>query len=138
MELEAMSELKKLADSMIPFGRFIGVEFVSAEKDRVVARLEVTPELCGHPEVINGGAIMAFADTVGAAGAVINLPEGMWTTTLESKTNFVAPVPLGTVLTAETTPIHRGRRTMIWQTRLTTSKGKLAAVVVQTQMVLEK
>jgi uncharacterized protein (TIGR00369 family) len=79
---------------------------------------------------------MAFADTLGAAGTILNLPAGASTTTIESKTNFIAAAPLGTVLTGESAPVHRGRRTMVWQTRITTPEGKLVALVTQTQMVL--
>ena len=80
---------------------------------------------------------MAFADTLGAAGTILNLPEKSWTTTIESKTNFVAPAPVNTTVIGEATPVHRGRRTMIWQTRVTNEAGKLVAIVTQTQMVLD-
>jgi uncharacterized protein (TIGR00369 family) len=86
--------------------------------------------------VLHGGAIMAFADTLGAMGTLVNLPQGAGTTTVESKTNFVAPAPVGTRVIGETTPVHRGRRTMIWQTRVSTSDGRLVALVTQTQLVL--
>jgi uncharacterized protein (TIGR00369 family) len=79
---------------------------------------------------------MAFADTIGAAGTILNLPEGAGTTTIESKTNFIAAAPLGTHVTGEAMPLHRGRRTMVWQTRITTGDGRLVAVVTQTQLVL--
>ncbi len=80
---------------------------------------------------------MAFADTLGALATVVNLPPGATTTTLESKTNFFAPAPVGTTVTGECTPLHRGRRTMAWQTRITNADGRLLALVTQTQMVLE-
>src|SRR4029077_4233104 len=96
----------------------------------------VRPELCTRPDILHGGAVMAFADTLGAAATVLNLPEGKGTTTIESKTNFLGPAPVGTTVIGETTPIHRGRRTMVWTTRITTAEGKLVAVVTQTQMVL--
>jgi 1,4-dihydroxy-2-naphthoyl-CoA hydrolase len=86
---------------------------------------------------MHGGAIMAFADTLGACGTILNLPEGADTTTLESKTNFIAGAPLGARLIGETTPVHRGRRTQVWTTRISTAEGRLVAVVTQTQMVLE-
>jgi len=98
----------------------------------------VRDDLCTRPAVLHGGAIMAFADTLGAAATVLNLPPGAWTTTIESKTNFLAPAPAGTRVVGETTPIHRGRRTMVWQTRITTAEGRAVAVVIQTQMVLEQ
>jgi uncharacterized protein (TIGR00369 family) len=98
--------------------------------------MTVRENLCTRPAVLHGGAIMAFADTLGATGTILNLKEGAGTTTIESKTNFIAPAPVGTRVTAEATPVHRGRRTMIWQTRVTTSEGRLVALVTQTQLVL--
>jgi uncharacterized protein (TIGR00369 family) len=86
--------------------------------------------------VLHGGAIMAFADTLGALGTLLNLPEGAGTTTIESKTNFVAPAPVGTRVVGEATPVHRGRRTLLWQTRISTPEGRLVALVMQTQLVL--
>jgi 1,4-dihydroxy-2-naphthoyl-CoA hydrolase len=113
------------------------VTFVEAEKDRVVARMQVRPDLCTLYHVLHGGAIMAFADSVGAAATIINLPEdAKGTTTLESKTNFISGVKEGATVIATATPIHRGRRTQVWQTRLETEDAKLVAVVTQTQMVL--
>lgn len=85
---------------------------------------------------LHGGTLMALADTVGAAATLLNLPAGTTTTTLESKTNFLAGVHAGKVR-AETTPLHRGRRTMVWQTRVTDENGRLLSLTVQTQMVLE-
>jgi uncharacterized protein (TIGR00369 family) len=98
--------------------------------------MTVREDLCTIPAVLHGGAIMAFADTLGAMGTLVNLPQGAGTTTVESKTNFVAPAPVGTRVIGETTPVHRGRRTMIWQTRVSTSEGRLVALVTQTQLVL--
>jgi 1,4-dihydroxy-2-naphthoyl-CoA hydrolase len=80
--------------------------------------------------------LMAFADTLGAAATGVNLPACAGTTTIESKTNFLAAAPAGGRIVGETTPIHRGRTTMVWQTRITTEAGRLAAVVTQTQLVL--
>jgi 1,4-dihydroxy-2-naphthoyl-CoA hydrolase len=98
--------------------------------------MTVRDELCTRPAVLHGGAIMAFADTLGAAGTILNLPEGGGTTTIESKTNFIAAAPLGACVTGEATPVHRGRRTMVWQTRISTAEGRLVALVTQTQLVL--
>jgi 1,4-dihydroxy-2-naphthoyl-CoA hydrolase len=132
-----VSPLEFLNSRPLPFAEMMGIVFVAADKDKVVAELEVTPKLCTRPTTIHGGALMAFADTLGAAGTILNLPEGMTTTTLESKTNFIAGAPLGTRLVGETTPVHRGRRTQVWTTRISTSEGRLVAIVTQTQMVLE-
>jgi 1,4-dihydroxy-2-naphthoyl-CoA hydrolase len=133
-----MDELERLRQMRLPFADLLGISYLSASKDRVTAELMVRDDLCTRPAVLHGGAIMAFADTLGAAATVLNLPPGAWTTTIESKTNFLAPAPAGTRVVGETTPIHRGRRTMVWQTRITTAEGRAVAVVIQTQMVLEQ
>ena len=121
----------------LPFAELLGIEIASASAERVVGMMAVRQELCTNPSVLHGGAIMAFADTLGAIGTVLNLAEGAGTTTIESKTNFLAPAPMGTIVTGETVPLHRGRRTMVWQTRITGADGRLLAIVVQTQLVLE-
>ncbi len=133
-----MDTIAFLNQRMMPFAELLGLAYVSADKDKVVARLTVRPELCTVPDVMHGGAIMAFADTLGAAGTILNLPDGAWTTTIESKTNFIAAARAGTVVTGEATPVHRGRRTMVWQTRITNTDDRLVAQVTQTQMVLEQ
>ena len=133
-----MDELERLLQMRLPFADLLGIVYLSASKERVTAELTVRDDLCTRPAVLHGGAIMAFADTLGAAATVLNLPAGAWTTTIESKTNFLAPAPAGTKVVGETTPIHRGRRTMVWQTRITTAEGRAVAVVIQTQMVLEQ
>ena len=114
----------------------LGLTVVRAEKDVVVTTLLVRPEICTLGDTIHGGAIMTLADFTAAAGAVLNLREGQSTTTSESKTNFFAGAKVGTLLTAESTPLHRGRRTQVWETRVTNPDGKLIAKVTQTQMVL--
>jgi 1,4-dihydroxy-2-naphthoyl-CoA hydrolase len=133
-----MDELERLQQSRLPFAELLGVRYTSASKERVTAELAVREELCTRPAVLHGGAIMAFADTLGAAATILNLPEGTWTTTIESKTNFLAPAPVGGKVVGETTPVHRGRRSMVWQTRVSTAEGRLVALVLQTQMVLEQ
>jgi uncharacterized protein (TIGR00369 family) len=120
-----------------PFARLVGLEVTEAEKTRVVARLTVREEICTSGHILHGGAVMAFADTLGAIGAFLNLPAGAGTTTLESKTNFIGAARVGETITAETTPLHVGRRSSVWQTRITKADGRLVAVVTQTQMVLE-
>jgi len=132
-----MTPLEKINAMKMPFAELKGVQFTEAEKDRVVARMQVRPDLCTLGHTIHGGALMAFADSVGAAATVINLREdAKGTTTIESKTNFVGGAREGTTLIAIATPVHRGRRTQVWQTRLETQEGKLVAIVTQTQMVL--
>ncbi len=132
------AELERLKSLKMPFAELLGIELVAATRDLVRAKLAVRPEVCTRPSTIHGGAIMAFADTLGAAGTVLNLPEGHSTTTIESKTNFISGAPVGTTIIGEATPIHRGRRTQVWQTRITRENdGGLVALVTQTQMVLE-
>ena len=115
--------------------RHLGIRFVETGKDRVVAELEVRPELLTTTGTLHGGTLMAFADTIGAAGTVVNLGPGQSTATLESKTNFFAAAFEG-VVRAESTPLHRGKRTHVWQTRITDASGKLLSLTIQTQVVL--
>jgi uncharacterized protein (TIGR00369 family) len=126
-----------MADSGMPFSDLMGVEILEREKTRVVGRLVVRPDLCTSGGILHGGAYMAFADALGAIGGVLNLAAGTRTTTLESKTNFLRGAPVGSVVTGEATPLHVGRRSSVWQTRLTNAEGKLLALVTQTQMTIE-
>ena len=115
----------------------LALQFKRLGLDLVVGELKVREDLCTRPNVLHGGAYMAFADTIGAIATVANLREGETTTTIESKTNFFAAIPLGDTARAECTPLHKGRSTMVWQTRITRADGRLCAVVTQTQMVLK-
>jgi len=117
-------------------GELLGIRFVEAGPDRVVAELTYRGELTTIGGSLHGGTLMALADTVGAAATVLNLPPGAGTTTIESKTNFMAAGRSG-VVRAESTPLHRGKRTMVWQTRVTDEAGRLLSVTTQTQMVLD-
>jgi 1,4-dihydroxy-2-naphthoyl-CoA hydrolase len=119
-----------------PFPTLMGVQILSAEKEAVRARLVVRPDLCTAGHIMHGGAIMAFADTLGAIGTVLNIPREAGTTTIESKTNFISAAREGTTVEAESTPIHIGKKTCVWQTRISREDGKLVAIVTQTQMVL--
>ena len=132
MDPFALIEGKKM-----PFTELLGVHILSAVPERLTAEMVVRENLCTLPAVLHGGAVMAFADSLGAYATMLNLPEGASTTTIESKTNFLAPAPAGTTVTGECAALHRGRRTMVWQTRVTNAQGRLLAVVTQTQMVLE-
>jgi uncharacterized protein (TIGR00369 family) len=118
------------------FPGVLGIRLTSAEPDRVTAELTVRDELCTVPGICHGGVLMAFADTLGAVGTILNLPPDAGTTTIESKTNFFAPALAGTTITAECVPLHRGRRTQTWQTAIRNPDGRLLALVTQTQMVL--
>ncbi|WP_309604224.1 PaaI family thioesterase [Phenylobacterium sp.] len=121
----------------MPFSDLMGIEIVTREKTRVVGTMVVRQDLCTAGEILHGGAYMAFADALGAIGGVLNLAPGARTTTLESKTNFLRAAPLGSTVTGEATPLHIGRRSSVWTTRITNDEGKLLAVVTQTQMTLE-
>jgi 1,4-dihydroxy-2-naphthoyl-CoA hydrolase len=128
---------KKIQETMKPlFPGLMGVEITEVSPERVVATMLVRPDLCTTGETLHGGAIMAFADTLGAIGTIVNLPQGARTVTIESKTNFIGAARAGTRVTGETTPFHRGKTTMVWQTQIKNEAGKLCAVVTQTQMVL--
>ena len=113
----------------------LGIEIVEASPERVVAQLAIRDELRTVGGALHGGTLMAFADTIGAVATALNLPAGAGTTTLESKTNFFAAGRSGTVR-AETTPLHRGKRTMVWQTRVSDEVGRMLSLTIQTQMVL--
>lgn len=113
----------------------LGIRFVETSSDRVVAELSFRDALTTVGGSLHGGTLMAFADTVGAAATILNLPDGASTTTIESKTNFFAAGRSG-IVRAETTPLHRGKRTMVWQTRVTNEEGRLLSLTIQTQMVL--
>lgn len=115
--------------------RNLGVRLVSVTKKRVVAEMPVKARHLNRSGRVNGGALMAFADALGATGTVANLPPGHRTTTLESKTNFFAAGD-GPVLKAVSKPLHIGRTTMVWQTTIRNADKRLVAVVTQTQMVL--
>ena len=115
--------------------KHLGIEFVEVGKERVIAKLLLKKELLTTTDTVHGGTLMAFADTVGATGTVANLAAGQNTATLESKTNFFAACRAGT-LRAESTPLHRGRRTQVWQTRITDEAGKLLSLTLQTQIIL--
>ena len=129
--------MSELIRKHIPFAGLVGVDVVSAEKERIEARLLVRPDLCNPLKGLHGGAALALADTLAAMCASMNLPAGAaGTTTLESKTNFIDVAREGETVVAVCTPLHIGKRTSIWQTRITSEAGKTVALVTQTQMVL--
>jgi 1,4-dihydroxy-2-naphthoyl-CoA hydrolase len=118
------------------FPGLMGIELKEATAERVVATMKVRPDLCTIGDALHGGAIMAFADTLGAIGTFQNLPEGARTTTIDSTTKFIRGASVGSTIVGECTAFHRGRTTMVWQTLVKTDTGKLCAVVTQTQIVL--
>ncbi|HEY4943775.1 MAG TPA: PaaI family thioesterase [Rhizomicrobium sp.] len=119
-----------------PFPTLMGVKILSAEKEMIRAQIAVRADLCTAGHIMHGGAIMAFADALGAIGAVLNMPREANTTTIESKTNFIGAAKEGSTITGESTPVHVGKRTSVWQTRITREDGKLVAIVTQTQLIL--
>jgi uncharacterized protein (TIGR00369 family) len=125
------------AEQQPPFAHFLGIRIMHVSPERVEAEIDVRDELVNRNGVLHGGAVMAFADNLGGTGATANLREGQSTTTIESKTNFFAAIPAGQIARAECTPLHRGKTTMVWQTKVTRADGKLAAIVTQTQLVLD-
>jgi 1,4-dihydroxy-2-naphthoyl-CoA hydrolase len=127
-------QMQKMFAPLLP--GLMGIEVKEATPEKIVATMLVRPDLCTVGNVCHGGAYMAFADTVGAIGTVMNLAPGARTTTIESKTNFLGAAPVNTRISAESTPLHRGKTTQVWQTMIRSEAGKLCAVVTQTQMVL--
>jgi uncharacterized protein (TIGR00369 family) len=124
------------ADEQPPFAGFMGMKITKISPDLVTAEMPVTEQLSNRNGVLHGGALMALADNLGGTATVANLPDGAATATIESKTNFFAAIPVGDVARAECTPLHRGRTTMVWQTKITRGDGRLAAIVIQTQLVM--
>jgi uncharacterized protein (TIGR00369 family) len=121
----------------LPFAALMGLEVTHAAPDRVEGRMVVRPDLCTAGGILHGGAAMALADSLGAVGAFLSTPAGLRTTTLESKTNFIGSAKAGTTVSAVSTPLHVGRRSSVWTTRIEGEGGKLVAVVTQTQMTVE-
>lgn len=130
------SRYDEIARRLPPFGQIFGLRIIQAHPDCLRAELDVTEALSNRNGVLHGGAIMGLADNLGGSATFMNMAEGQGTTTIESKTNFLRAVAIGETITTETTPLHRGRKTQVWQTRLIRSDGKPAAIVTQTQMIL--
>jgi uncharacterized protein (TIGR00369 family) len=130
-----VAAIQKMLDPLFP--GLMGVRLLEVTPERVVAELEVRPDLCTTGGIMHGGAYMAYADTLGAVGTIVNLPSGTSTTTTDSSTKFIAGAKVGTTVRAESLALHRGRTTMVWQTSITNTDGKLCAVVTQTQLVLQ-
>ena len=130
-----VAAVQKLVDSIFP--GLMGVRITVAEPDRIVGKMTVRPDLCTSGGTLHGGAYMAFADTLGALGTVVNLAPGKRTTTTDSSTKFMAGAKVNTVATGESTPLHKGRTTQVWQTMIRNDQGKLCAVVTQTQLIMD-
>ena len=132
--MSAIAVIQELIKPLFP--GLMGMQLTEVTPERIIASMDVRPELCTVGEILHGGALMAFADTLGGIATFVNLERGARTTTIESKTNFLGAMPVGTRIIGECTPLHRGKTTMVWQTRVKSNNGKLCAVVIQTQMVL--
>ena len=130
-----LPSLQKFIQPMLP--GLLGVRLTEATPDRVRAELTVRADLCTAGHILHGGSYMAFADTLGAMGTVLNLRPGQKTVTTDSSTHFIAGAPEGTVVSGEAVPLHRGRSTQVWQTTIHNAEGRLCAVVTQTQLVLD-
>lgn len=136
--MEAQHTVESIQARLAPmFPGLMGVKILALAPERVIAEMQVRPDLCTTGGILHGGAYMAFAHALGAVGTVLNLPEGRGTTTTDSSTKFIAGAKVGTTVRGESVALHRGRTTMVWQTSITNEAGKLCAVVTQTQLVLE-
>ena len=133
--MPSVESLQQILDSLFP--GLMGVRIVELAPERVAAELTVRPDLCTTGSVLHGGACMAFADTLGAIGTVLNMPEGKRTTTTDSSTKFIGAAKVNSTVVGECIALHRGRTTMVWQTTIKSAEGKLCAVVMQTQLVLD-
>jgi uncharacterized protein (TIGR00369 family) len=133
-----MSDMNEIANRQPPFAKLLGMKITHVSPERVTAELPMREELNNRFNIMHGGAIMALADNLGGTATSANLKDGQSTTTIESKTNFFTAIPMGDTAYAECTPLHRGRTTMVWQTRITRGDGKLCALVTQTQLVLNR
>lgn len=128
------AKMQERVKGLLP--ELLGIEFAEVTPGKVTARLKVRKDLCTVGDSLHGGAVMAFADTLGAVAAILNMPAGSRTTTIESKTNFIAGAAVGTTVTGESVPVHKGRTTVVCQTTLRSEAGKLVALVTQTQLVI--
>ncbi len=130
-----LAAIQKLSDPLLP--GLLGITFTELAPERVVAQMLVRPDLCTAGGILHGGAYMAFADTLGAVGTVLNLARGQRTTTTDSSTKFIAGAKVHSVVTGEAIALHRGRTTHVWQTSIRNAEGKLCALVTQTQLLLD-
>ncbi len=133
--MHSLESIQQLLQPLFP--GLMGVRLTGLAPERVVAEMVVRPDLCTTGGVLHGGAYMAFADTLGAIGTVLNMPHGKRTTTTDSSTKFIGAAKLSTTVIGECIALHRGRTTMVWQTSVRSAEGRLCAVVTQTQLVLD-
>jgi uncharacterized protein (TIGR00369 family) len=133
--MHSVESIQQLFASLFP--GLMGVRIVELAPERVVAEMPVRTDLCTTGGMLHGGAYMAFADTLGAVGTFLNMPQGKRTTTTDSSTKFIRAAAVNTTVTGECVALHRGRTTMVWQTMVRSADGKLCAVVTQTQLLLD-
>lgn len=133
--MPSIEQVQQILDPLFP--GLMGVRLVAVEAEKVLAELEVRPNLCTTGGILHGGAVMAFADTLGGVGTFINLAPGKRTTTTDSSTKFIGGAKVGSTVRAECLALHRGRTTMVWQTTIRSAEGRLCAVVTQTQLVMD-
>ena len=133
--MPTVEQIQQILEPLFP--GLMGVRLVTLEPERVVAELPVRADLCTAGGILHGGAYMAFADTLGAVGTLLNLPPGKRTTTTDSSTKFIGGARVDTTVVGESVALHRGRTTMVWQTTIRSAEGKLCAVVTQTQLVMD-
>ena len=131
----SVAQLQALLEPGFP--GLMGVRLIELTAECVTAEMTVRPDLCTVGGILHGGATMALADTLGAVGTLLNLPQGRATATTDSSTKFIGPARVGSTVRAESKALHRGRTTMVWQTEIRNAEGRLCAVVTQTQLVLE-
>ena len=131
----SIESLQQRMQSLLP--GLMGMRIVELTPERVVGEMVVRPDLCTAGNIPHGGAYMAFADTLGAVGTVVNMPQGKRTTTTDSSTKFIGGAKVDTTVVGECTALHRGRTTMVWQTAIRSAEGKLCALVTQTQLILD-
>ena len=127
-----------MAPPSSPFNKLLGLTVLHHSAERTEAELVVREELLNRRGVMHGGALMALGDTLGGMTASVSLTDGRRTATIESKTNFFASAREGDTLRAVCVPLHRGRTTIVLETRITRGDGKLAAIVTQTQLVFDR
>lgn len=133
--MPSIEQVQQILEPLFP--GLMGVRLVAVEAEKVLAELEVRPDLCTTGGILHGGAVMAFADTLGGVGTFINLAPGKRTTTTDSSTKFIGGAKVGSTVRAECLALHRGRTTMVWQTTIRSAEGRLCAVVTQTQLVMD-
>jgi len=132
--MDLTASIQEMVKGLLP--DLLGIQFTDVSPEKVSAQLSVRKDLCTVGDNLHGGAIMAFADTLGAVAAILNMPKGSRTTTIESKTNFIGGAPLGSRVVGESAPVHKGRTTVVCQTTIRSEAGKLVALVTQTQLVI--